>query len=753
MKFDTEGARKAGYSDTEIADHLAQSAKFDGAQARKAGYSDDDIIKHLTAQAPAAGSTPGKLASLGAGVGKGIGEVALGAQRYIGKGAQALGLDRAGQWLEQDATQGRAKLAAENKPYADANPITNAVGTVGGNVIATLPVGGALAAPLKAAAVFAPRLAPVADAVATAGMRAGGLTGKTAMATRMVGGGATGFGSAALVNENDAAVGGVIGAALPPGLKAAGAVGNAVGKATGFTINELRAVTQKSATTGARELLDILEITPDQIPALLAQLRGATTLVDGSTPTVAQALTSPQSAILQRVVAAGPGGEKLRLALQEHVEARMRSLHAVAPVDPNGLASAQTDFGVAAGRFANAERNMARGANTNQYKGVDPELTSETMLPVDRMKALADKYVGSGAVGENRTPFDFADEAARISKPPPAAPAGPQIVDINGKPFNIPTEPGASPANWEQVLRMRDSLGEQIGKAKDKGERQIVSALTQQKAALDDAVKQHLPPEMLARWNEANSSFAAMAKRFETGPQASIIATKKGEPAKTSSEITSLFWGNRKGMAEDVQAFRRLVDDNPAMLGQFRSMITTEGAAKANVGDDLGKKFVDWTSNMLPGLREAMPAKDVSTLQNIAKDVSRAMETAKRGAGPGSDTYQKASNALDAGLFGSPVAKMAAQKVPYVRAVAEPIRQSLAESASKAKGKRLADLLSNSSTAADAIEGLGLSAPQTKQLVRKYGGATLSDLLKNPDFRRVAYGSPAVVYADPENEK
>lgn len=48
MSFDVEGARKAGYSDREIADHLAGNAKLDTEAARKAGYSDADLIKHLT---------------------------------------------------------------------------------------------------------------------------------------------------------------------------------------------------------------------------------------------------------------------------------------------------------------------------------------------------------------------------------------------------------------------------------------------------------------------------------------------------------------------------------------------------------------------------------------------------------------------------------------------------------------------------------------------------------------------------------
>jgi hypothetical protein len=45
--FDVAGARNAGYSDAEIADHLAGDGKFNIAQARKAGYSDSEIIDHL----------------------------------------------------------------------------------------------------------------------------------------------------------------------------------------------------------------------------------------------------------------------------------------------------------------------------------------------------------------------------------------------------------------------------------------------------------------------------------------------------------------------------------------------------------------------------------------------------------------------------------------------------------------------------------------------------------------------------------
>lgn len=91
------------------------------------------------AQQSAAGQ-PGFIASLGAGLGHGFGSTVLGAQELLGKGAQAVGLDTAGNWLVNDAQQGVKNLNAQNQPYAQANPITNAVGNIGGNVVATAPL-------------------------------------------------------------------------------------------------------------------------------------------------------------------------------------------------------------------------------------------------------------------------------------------------------------------------------------------------------------------------------------------------------------------------------------------------------------------------------------------------------------------------------------------------------------------------------------------------------------------------------------
>lgn len=65
MAFDVEGARKAGYSDAEIADYLGGQHRFDVAGARSAGYADSEIIAKLSSQQRSAvsqipGAEPGK---------------------------------------------------------------------------------------------------------------------------------------------------------------------------------------------------------------------------------------------------------------------------------------------------------------------------------------------------------------------------------------------------------------------------------------------------------------------------------------------------------------------------------------------------------------------------------------------------------------------------------------------------------------------------------------------------------------------
>lgn len=64
MAFDVEAARKAGYSDAEIADYLGQQFKFDARAARGAGYSDSEVIAHLAGMTDKPGQIPGQAADV-----------------------------------------------------------------------------------------------------------------------------------------------------------------------------------------------------------------------------------------------------------------------------------------------------------------------------------------------------------------------------------------------------------------------------------------------------------------------------------------------------------------------------------------------------------------------------------------------------------------------------------------------------------------------------------------------------------------
>jgi hypothetical protein len=102
-------------------------------------------------------------------------------------------------------------------------------GKLAGEISGTLGVGGAVGG--LAGKALPAGAAPLVQAIETAGMRAGGLKGPAALATRMAGGAITGGASAGLVNPEDAQAGATIGGLLPPAVQVAGKAGRAVGTA------------------------------------------------------------------------------------------------------------------------------------------------------------------------------------------------------------------------------------------------------------------------------------------------------------------------------------------------------------------------------------------------------------------------------------------------------------------------------------------------------------------------------------------
>ena len=153
--FDADGARKAGYSESEIADYLGKQAGFDVEAARKAEYKDADIIAHITAaparpkRVPVDVEAAGRDAAVKAAKETGSGDViAAGIGRTIdrvNKGVQqayyaVTGNDKAQAALKEQAAH-QDKMWA---PVQEARPVLSGLGEAAPSM--AIPVGGAATA-------------------------------------------------------------------------------------------------------------------------------------------------------------------------------------------------------------------------------------------------------------------------------------------------------------------------------------------------------------------------------------------------------------------------------------------------------------------------------------------------------------------------------------------------------------------------------------------------------------------------------
>jgi hypothetical protein len=204
-------ARKYGYSDDDIVAHLVLSDPK-VKQAVDSGYKPTEIINFIsTPQQPVEQPSVFEkyvidpAVSTAAGFGRGVGNVGLTAQDYLGQGLSAVGgQDFGGDFLQRDAQAGQARLNREAAPYQNRNPFAFGAGKIGGEITGTAPAISAMAS--GTALAGAPQAANL--------IRSGGMTGKNFF-TRAFGGGVGGATTTALTQPEDTALGTAIGVAVP----------------------------------------------------------------------------------------------------------------------------------------------------------------------------------------------------------------------------------------------------------------------------------------------------------------------------------------------------------------------------------------------------------------------------------------------------------------------------------------------------------------------------------------------------------
>lgn len=177
------------------------------------GASADELAAVIQGQQPTAPvEQKSGIGALGGALGQGVGNIALGAQNLVGMGLEKIGAEGAGKWLQQDAAQGKAKLQSEIQPYEQQFPNTVAGGRLGGEILATLPVGGVFGKSVEVAARgagAASKAAPLVQALRTSGMQGGNL------ATRAGAGATVGGASGVLADQESGGTSAAVGLALP----------------------------------------------------------------------------------------------------------------------------------------------------------------------------------------------------------------------------------------------------------------------------------------------------------------------------------------------------------------------------------------------------------------------------------------------------------------------------------------------------------------------------------------------------------
>lgn len=253
---------------------------------------------------PVKGQGGGVAENIGAGLVRGAKDVIDTGAQWLASGFDKIAGTNEGARVQAMNEAGKAEF---DKGYGGSTAAS--VGRVGGQVLATLPVGGALGAGVRAvgaAGGVAPGvLVPLGEAIGSGGLAARG----AGMATRAAGGAISGGVQAGLANPEDAGTGAAIGAAVPLVGRVIGSAGKALGgiarpfyaggqdQIVGKALREF--ATDPTAARGALE--NVAEVIPGSAPttAMAAGdigLAGLSRTLQATNPAYAAELAARQTA-------------------------------------------------------------------------------------------------------------------------------------------------------------------------------------------------------------------------------------------------------------------------------------------------------------------------------------------------------------------------------------------------------------------------------------------------------------------------
>lgn len=294
-----------------------------------------------------------------------------------------------GQPALSEAGRANAEREASLKQFNEENASPSfSAGRLTANIAGTAGTGGLVANTIRGV----PRLAPLAESIASSGFRTGmaptSFAGKVLnLGTRAAGGGITGAASAGLVNPSDAGSGALIGAFLPPALAGASALANG-------TAGVARSLLTPTIARDARSIVDAGGYKAADLPLVRQALTQQGPNIVQAPPTAPQILQNEGISQLQRTLR-NAGDKSLFEAQQAQAVAREEALNRISPVTGTVQQSAE-NFGNALAPEVRAADEAARARTAAAFDAVDPFDETRFILPIGHMEAAQQRFLGRG---------------------------------------------------------------------------------------------------------------------------------------------------------------------------------------------------------------------------------------------------------------------------------------------------------------------------------------------------------------------
>jgi len=269
---------------------------------------------------------------------------------------------------------------------------------------------------------------------------------------------------------------------------------------------------------------------------------------------------------------------------------------------------------------------------------------------------------------------------------------------------------------FQTVQNLRSSIGEAARTAEAKGANKEAAALNEMITAIDSRINraagqsveagEYFPKDVADQYRNALEMHKAKVERFGTGPQVSMF--RKGGDNQASiqgAEIPSKFYSGAMSQADDMKAFKKLVNSRTDLMDVMKSyaMTQAEGTRNATTGN-LGDKYLKWLSSRSGANAELLNPSELATVNEVGKMVQNQMITENLGRVTGSDTAQKLATLHKNGMLDSQIVDFLANKIPVVKSVSGPILTSLRNASAQQKNEIMARLLANPEAFAKALK-------------------------------------------------